>query len=344
MFRRVDSFGSLEISCTDFRQAAVRGAAFILAILLGSIQASGQDVHIVPHANTSPPGIRAIDSPPAYSNSFQVKVDLVLVPVAVTDSFGRLVTGLGKENFEIYEGKDKQAIRTFSSEDSPVSIGIIFDTSGSMTDKIERAREAVAQLLETANPEDEFFLITFADSPNLVTDFTDSSNDLQNRLLSVTPRGSTALLDAIYLGISKMRQAQYARKALLIISDGGDNHSRYREHEIKSLVREADTLVYAIGIYDRYFSTIEEQIGPALLGEISQETGGRMFSVDNPKDIPDIAAKIGIELRNQYVVGYRPLSPKIDGKWHKIKVKLSLPKGLPRCEIHAKQGYYAPSQ
>jgi Ca-activated chloride channel homolog len=344
MFRSSHVDGSLEVSIACFRQGGIRGALFLLVVILGSIQAFGQDVHIVPRTNTLPVATMASESSFPHSNPIQVKVDLVLVPVAVTDSFGRLVTGLDKENFEIYDGKDKQAIRTFSSEDSPVSIGIIFDISGSMTSKIERAREAVKQVLDTANPQDEFFLITFADSPKLVTDFTDSGEELQSRLLFTTPKGSTALLDAIYLGITKMRQAKYARKALLIISDGGDNHSRYREHEVKSLVREADTLVYAIGIYDRYFSTLEEQIGPALLSEVSEQSGGRMFTVDNPNDLGDIAIRIGVELRNQYVMGYRPISSKSDGKWHKIKVKLSLPKGLPRCEVHAKQGYYALSQ
>jgi Ca-activated chloride channel family protein len=190
------------------------------------------------------------------------------------------------------------------------------------------AVEAVRELLATANPQDDFFLITFADTAELAADFTASVADIQSQLLPRQPQGSTALLDAIYLGISEMRRAKYARKALLIISDGGDNHSRYRERDIRSAVREADVLVYAIGIYDRYFATIEEQIGPALLSEVSEETGGRMFTVDNPKDMADIAAKISLELRNQYVLGYHPISPKYDGKWHKIKVKLSLTKGL----------------
>ena len=343
MFRRARVYVSLQSPITFFRQGAVRGASFLLALLLSSIQTIGQDVHIVPRANTFPAGATASESFP-YSKTLQVTVDLVLVPVAVTDSFGRLITGLDKDNFQIYEGKEKQAIRTFSSEDSPVSIGILFDTSGSMTGKIDRAREAVRQILETANPQDEFFLITFADSPEVVTDFTDSGDDLQSRLLSATPKGGTALLDAIYLGISRMRQSKHARKALLIISDGGDNHSRYSEREIRSLMRESDMLVYAIGIYDRYFSTLEEQIGPALLGEITGETGGRMFTVANLNDLSEAASRIGVELRNQYVVGYRPMSPRSDGKWHKIKVKLSLPKGLPRCEVHAKQGYYAHSR
>lgn len=318
---------------------------FLVAVALSSIWAVGQEAHIVPRTNSALSENQANESSPIRDgNILRANVDLVLVPVTVTDSLGRLVTGLDKENFQIYEGKEKQAIRHLSREDSPVSLGIILDTSGSMTDKIKRAREAVMELLETANPQDEYFMITFADTPELAADFTTSIEDIHNRLLYTTPRGSTALLDAIYLGVTKMRQAKYERKALLVISDGGDNHSRYHEREIRSAVREADLLVYAIGIYDRYFATIEEQVGPALLSEVSEETGGRMFTVDNPKDLADSATKIGAELRNRYVLGYRPVNPPYDGKWHKIKVKLSLPKGFPRYEAHAKQGYYAPSQ
>ena len=158
------------------------------------------------------------------------------------------------------------------------------------------------------------------------------------------PKGRTALLDAIYLGISKMRQAKYPKKALLIISDGGDNHSRYTEGEIKNLVKEADVLIYAIGIYDHYFPTEEERLGPQLLGEVTELTGGRAFTIDNPNDLADVATKIGIELRNQYVLGYRPKNPVRDGKWRKIKVKLNPPKGLPPLKVYAKTGYYAPSE
>ena len=157
------------------------------------------------------------------------------------------------------------------------------------------------------------------------------------------PKGRTALLDAIYLGLRKMNQARYERKALLIISDGGDNRSRYTEAEIKSLVKEADVQIYAIGIFDPYFRTEEESRGPGLLEAITDITGGREFTVGDPNELPDIAAKIGIELRNQYLIGYRPKSDSRDGKWHKVKVKLMPPKGLPPLQVHAKTGYYAPS-
>jgi Ca-activated chloride channel homolog len=274
----------------------------------------------------------------------KVDVDLVLVPVTITDPMNRLVTGLDKDNFSLFEGKDQQDIKHFSSEDAPVSLGVIFDMSGSMASKIERAREAVVEFFKTANPQDEFFLITFADKPEQIADFTQSVEDIQGKMVYTIPKGRTALLDAIYLGVSKMRQAKYPKRALLIISDGGDNHSRYTEGETKALVKEADVLIYSIGIYDHYASTEEERLGPALLSEVSELTGGRTFTIDNPNDLGDVATKIGIELRNQYVLGYRPKNPAHDGKWRKIKVKLVPPKGLPPLRVYAKTGYYAPTE
>jgi len=274
----------------------------------------------------------------------KVAVDLVLVPVTITDPMSRLVTGLEKENFELFEGSAREEIKSFSSEDAPVSLGVIFDSSGSMSSKMDRAKDAVMEFFRTANPQDEFFMITFSDEPEMVNDFTSSVDDIQGKLVFTVPQKRTALLDAIYMGVSKMRQAKYPKKALLIISDGGDNHSRYTEHEIKALVKEADVMVYAIGIYDRYFQSDEERLGPALLGEIAELTGGRAFTVENPNDLGDVATKIGVELRNQYVLGYRPTKVARDGKWRKIKVKLLPPKGLPPLRVYARTGYYGPEE
>jgi Ca-activated chloride channel family protein len=273
----------------------------------------------------------------------KVDVDLVLVPVTITDSQERLILGLREKNFEVFEGKSRQEIRHFSSEDSPVSLGVIFDMSGSMNTKIDRAREAVIEFLKAANPQDEFFLIAFSDLPEEISDFTTSVEDVQSRLLHTFPKGRTALIDAIYMGITKMRQARYSRKALLIISDGGDNHSRYTEGEIKSLVKESDVMLYGVGIYDRNFSTPEERLGPWLLTDITEITGGRAFTIDNPNSLPAVARAIGVQLRNQYVIGYRPTQTKRNGKWHKIKVKLTALKGLPPLHVRAKTGYYAPA-
>jgi Ca-activated chloride channel homolog len=321
--------------------------AALLSVPALRAQSAVDDVHIKPRVEqpVAPKPSELIDpSLKTHTKPFKSEVDMVLVPVTITDPMNRLVTGLDKENFAVFEGKQVQEIRTFSSEDAPVSLGVIFDMSGSMSSKIERAREAVVEFFKTANPQDEFFMVTFADKPEEVSDFTNSVEDIQGKLVYTVPKGRTALLDAIYLGISKMRQAKYTKKALLIISDGGDNHSRYTEGEIKSLVKEADVLVYAIGIYDHYFPTEEERLGPALLSEISELTGGRTFTIDNPNDLADVATKIGIELRNQYVLGYRPKNVTRDGKWRKIKVKLIPPKGLPPLRVYAKTGYYAPTE
>jgi len=307
-------------------------------------QNSTEDVHIQPRIQLLPPSQPADPSLQRHGKPYKVDVNLVLVPVTITDPMNRLVTGLDRENFNLFEGRDQQEIKTFSSEDAPISLGVIFDMSGSMSSKIERAREAVIEFFKTANPQDEFFMITFADKPEEISDFTSSVDDIQGKLIYTIPKGRTALLDAIYLGITKMRQAKYPKKALLIISDGGDNHSRYTEGEIRSMVKEADVLIYAIGIYDHYFPTEEERLGPALLSDVTELTGGRAFTIDNPNDLADVSTKIGIELRNQYVLGYRPKNPVHDGKWRKIKVKLIPPKGLPPLRVYAKTGYYAPSE
>jgi len=325
---------------------AVVGVFVLACSLFAGAQSAMDEVHVSPREQPPAPNPADLIDPSlkTHTKPMKVDVDLVLVPVTITDPMNRLVTGLDKENFALFEGKDQQEIRHFSSEDAPVSLGVIFDMSGSMGSKIERAREAVVEFFKTANPQDEFFMITFSDQPQEISDFTQSVEDIQGKLIYTVPKGRTALLDAIYLGISKMRQAKYAKKALLIISDGGDNHSRYTESEIRSLVKEADVLIYAIGIYDHYFATDEERLGPALLGEVTELTGGRAFTIDNPNDLADVATKIGIELRNQYVLGYRPAKQTHDGKWHKIRVKLIPPKGLPPLRVYARTGYYAPSE
>ena len=305
------------------------------------------DVHITPRLSAKdsmPEPGSAGSSLNTHTPPIKKDVQLVLVPVTITDDRDRLVTGLDKDNFQVFEGKQQQEIRHFSSEDAPVSLGIIFDVSGSMTDKMERAREAVLEFCKSANPQDEFFMITFSDRPEILTHFTDHVEDIQNKLAFATPKGRTALLDAIYLGMSEMRQAQRHKKALLIISDGGDNHSRYTENEINSLIKEGDVMIYGIGIYDRNFPTQEEALGPQLLSNIAEETGGRTFTIENPNDLPDVAGKIGMQLRNQYVLGYRPEKAPKDGKWHKIKVKIRAPKGLPRLQVYSKTGYYASAE
>jgi Ca-activated chloride channel homolog len=310
-----------------------------------SAQSPLENVHVTPRTQL----LAAADpESAAYAGVvhpvIKTSADLVLVPVTVTDPMQRLVTGLSQDNFELFENKKPQQIKHFSSADAPVSMGIIVDTSGSMADKIERAREAVKQFCDFSNPQDEFFLITFSDEPRLVHDFTDSPDDLESKLLFAVPKGRTALLDAIYMGIQKMREAKYGKKALLIISDGGDNHSRYSEGELKSAVKESDVMIYAIGTFDRYVPTQEEMLGPELLSDIAEATGGRAFILENLLEIPVLARRISIELRTQYVLGYHPQNPQHDGKWHKITVKLKLPKNFSYLQAKAKKGYYASNE
>jgi len=273
--------------------------------------------------------------------------NLVLIPVTVTDPMNRFVTGLDKENFKVLEDKKEQPITQFSSEDAPLSVGVVFDCSGSMGHKLEKSRLAVAQFFKTANPEDEFFLVQFSDAAELAQPFTPNLEEVQNRLTFTQSKGRTALLDAIYLALHEMKKGKNPRKALLVISDGGDNNSRYTEPEIKNLVKETDVQIYAIGIYEAMAArgrTPEEAAGQGLLTEVAELTGGRQYPVDNLNELPDIAAKIGVELRNQYVLGYSPLNQQHDGKYRHVVVKLIQPRGLPTLRPSFKQGYYAPAQ
>jgi Ca-activated chloride channel family protein len=284
---------------------------------------------------------------PAPRANIRVDTTVVQIPVTVTDQLNRFVTGLDKENFRIFEDKTEQKLSYFASEDVPLSIGLVFDTSGSMGNKLEKSRQAVAQFLKTTNPDDEAFLVEFNDRPTMAVDFTKNTEEIQNRLTFTQSKGRTALLDSVYLALHHMKKATNPRKAVLIISDGGDNSSRYTETEIKNLVREADVQIYGIGIFEPISArgrTAEEMSGPGLLTEISEQTGGRAFAVENLNELPDIAAKIGVELRNQYLLGYTPSNVQRDGKYRKVRVQLVQPHGLPPLRAFWRLGYYAPTQ
>lgn len=319
-----------------------RSAAWLCAILTFSVAswiaspATAQEV---------PAGPARIENPQRIEKGKPLKTEteMTLVNVTVTDPYGRLVTGLEQENFRVFEDGVEEEVVLFSGEDVPVSIGVIFDMSKSMSDKIEKSRLAAMQFFRMANPQDEFFLVNFNDRAQLVSPFTASVEDLQNRLMFTAARGMTALFDGIYLGLSEMKGARNTKKALLIISDGGDNHSRYTENDVHKFVQEADVQIYAIGIYEPDGGPTPEEVrGPSLLSDLTQMTGGRVFAVASLNDLPDIATKISMELRNQYVLGYKPSRHAQDGKWRKIKVRLRPPKGLPPLTVFARSGYFAP--
>ena len=283
--------------------------------------------------------------PPQPRSNIRVDTTLVLIPVTVTDPLNRPVTGLEKEHFKIFEDKVEQAITQFASDDAPLAVGLVFDISGSMGDKLRKSRQAAAQFFRSANPEDEFFLVEFNERPRLTAPLTSNVEEIQNRLAFSQSKGRTALLDAVYMALHEMRKSHKPRKALLILSDGGDNSSRYTEHEVRTLVRESDSLIYAIGVFEPASArsrTAEELSGPGLLSSIAEQTGGRHFPVDNINELPDVAAKIGIELRNRYVLGYAPKNPMRDGKYRRVQVKIVQPRGLPPLRAAWRLGYFAP--
>ncbi len=329
-----------------WRWGAIGLVVFSCAVILNS-PCRAEEKQKADPASANDPSRVTVRKPPVHIAPIQVDVNMVMVNVTVTDPYDRIVTGLDEDNFQVYDERVPQKIASFSTEDAPISVGLIFDSSGSMGDKIQKSKEAALQFFKTSNPQDEFMLINFSDRPNLITGFTSKFENLQDRLLFVKSGGRTALLDAIYLGLSEMKKGTTNRKALLVISDGGDNHSRYTERDIKKAVKESDVQIYAVGIFEPLASrgrTPEEAGGPSLLAELAEVSGGRMFSVEDPNELPDIAEKISIELRNQSVIGYKPSNLVRDGRWRRIKVKLSPPKGLPPLQVYARTGYYAPTQ
>jgi VWFA-related protein len=295
----------------------------------------GQQVKIEPRAKPAP----KVESSKRTPN-IRVDTTLILVPVSVNDPLNRPVSGLEKENFRVFEDKVPQPITQFAMDDEPVAVGLVFDTSGSMGEKLTRSRMAATQFFRIANPEDEFFLVEFDDSPRLRVPLTSDTGTIENELIFSRSHGSTALLDAVYMALHEMKRSKKNKKALLIISDGGDNHSRYSQKEVTAVVRESDVLIYSIGVFGGG-TTPEEAGGAGLLGKISEQTGGRLFEAD-PVELPDIAKKIGIELRNRYILGYSPQNQARDGKYHRITVQVVPPRGLPKLSAHWRLGYNAP--
>jgi len=277
---------------------------------------------------------------------FNVATTLVLVPVTVTDASNRFVLGLKKEDFHLFEDGTEQTITHFSGEDAPLSVGLVFDVSGSMGDKFRISRNAAVQFLKTMNPEDEVFLVEFNDTAELTMGFTTEIGKIQDKLRSAQPGGLTAMLDASEVAMREMKKAKNPRKAIVIISDGGDNNSKYSPSEIESLIREADVQVYAMGVFEPvlFFGLSKEEIsGPRLLSQLAEQTGGRAFSASEPVDLPSVATRIGIELRNQYVLAYSPKNQAKDGKYRRVNVKIQEPAGFPNLKARWRPGYYAPS-
>jgi Ca-activated chloride channel homolog len=273
-----------------------------------------------------------------------VETTLVVVPVSVTDLSNRFVVGLEKKNFKIYEDGVEQKIAQFSGEEVPLSVGILVDTSASIGSKISTSREAATQFLKTMNVQDEAFLIEFSDHAALSVPFTKSTEQIGDKLASVIPDGTTALLDAVDLGVETMKTAHNARKALVLISDGGENNSRYSANDVKEMIRKADVQVYAMGVFDpltRLGLGLGPVSGPVFLANLCEQTGGRVFTASSYKVLPEVARRIGIELRNQYILAYSPINHERNGEYRKLEVKVDPPPGMPELKARWRLGYYA---
>jgi Ca-activated chloride channel family protein len=334
----------------------IRPAQYVvvpLCLVPFSLQAQTDEVHVQTRQVQKP----AVQVPGAvngadqelrnYSKPFRSDVNLVLVPVTVRDDLNQPVTTLRRDNFNIYENEQEQKIEGIWKEDGPVSVGIILDFSKSMSNKLETERVAIKEFFSNANPEDDYFVVAVSDRPEVIANSTDSREDLERRLAEVVPSGNTSLLDGIYVGIRKMSKARYQRRALLIISDGGDNHSYYNAKKIRNMAKEADVLMYSIGIFDNMpvpvFKTIEEKLGQRLLTTITELTGGYTLAADDRKKVPEMAAEISRQLREQYVLAYRPKQSVRDGKWRKIKVQVTPPENSGRLHVDHKKGYFSPA-
>lgn len=281
------------------------------------------------------------------AQNIRVDTTLVVIPVTVTDPSNRFVLGLEKKDFTISEDGTEQTIKIFSGEDAPLSVGILLDTSGSMELRTDRSRAAVSEFLKTLNKQDEAFLIQFSDRAQVVREFTGQTQDIEDSMATLKSGGLTALLDAVELGVREMKKAKNTRKALVVVSDGGDNNSKYKAADIQDIVKQADTQIYAMGVFEpSFFAGLPGEIvsGPKLLAQIADQTGGRAYGASEFSQLPGIAEKIAIELRNQYVLGYYPTNSERDGKYRKVDLKVNQPKGLPALKARWRLGYYAPAE
>lgn len=283
--------------------------------------------------------------PPAatVASNIRINVDMALVPVTVLDPYGRTVTGLQRDNFRVFDGTQQVPIVSFGRQDQPISVGLIYDCSRSMTTKFKTAREAPRELFQQLNASDESFLITVSDKAEIRHELTSDLNEVQNALTFTNPEGSTSLIDGIYMGLQELKKAHNPRKALIVVSDGGDNNSRYTLHELETIAVESDTQIFAMGLYD-HPQTMEEVQGPALLTQLSSRTGGINFVIRNVNELHTAMGKIGVSLHNQYVLGYYPPDEAQGGRYRKIKVQLLVPRGVPPLQLFTRAGYYVPER
>ena len=278
---------------------------------------------------------------PDHLPIIRTDANLVLVPVTVTDDHGTTVLGLVPGDFVLKEDKKVQDVISLSRENGPVSLGIVVDLSGSMATKMAKARAAVNEFLKNLEGDDEEFLVTFADRPELRLAFGSDPSAIRDGLLFATPRGSTALYDAVALAVRQMRQGRNRRKVLFLVSDGGDNHSRLTARELRRIIDEEDVQIHAIGIHDGS-DRMDEARGPWILEDLAKMTGGQHHMVSSAAELPQLAAKMSLALHERYVLGYRPTPSGLSGTFRKIEVKVVRGANAPRVWVYARRGYRMP--
>jgi len=304
----------------------------VLVLVFAAVTAFPQDAKPTPTPQPTGP-----DTP------VKIKTDLVTLTLTVTDLYGRYVSGLTKKAFAVTDNNQDQDITFFSDSDAPVSVGILFDVSGSMSgDKIQKARKALEKFIATSHPSDEYFLIAFNSRAQLLLDRTRDGEAVLRQLTLVQPKQNTALYDAVYLGVDKVTRGAHQKRALIIISDGQDNASRYNFNEVRRLMKESDVVTYAVGILSGSDATsMTGMQGQAFLDELTSVSGGKSFYPQSDVEMDEIFERIALELRHQYSIGYTPKDFQPDGKWRKVKVKVKPPRGLPRLTVRSRDGYYA---
>lgn len=328
------------MAVNDFssRLKLVSRLSFVLFVFLfSSMSVLAQDQQ--PETTPTPP----TQGDDTDTKAIKVDTDLITLTLTVTDYYGRLVSGLTEDAFTIFDNNKKQKITFFSDTDAPVSIGILFDVSGSMSgDKIAKARNALSRFINTSHPRDEYYLIAFNSRAQLLLDKSRDGEAVLNKLTLVEPKQNTALYDACYLGVERVSRGTHQKKALLIISDGQDNSSRYSFKEVRRLMKESDVVIYSVGILDgRDSGSMIGMQGQSFLDELSNVTGGKSFYPNTTAEMDEIFERIALELRNQYSIGYTPDDFQPNGEWRKVKVKIKPPRGVPRLTVRNREGYYA---
>lgn len=277
--------------------------------------------------------------PKSPTSDFTISTETVSLTVSVTDREGHYRSGLQPEDFLILDNKVTQEITFFHDSDGPASIAIVFDVSGSITaTKLLRAQEALKSFIQTSHAEDEYFLVAFNSAAELLVDGVQDSEALFRGVAALKPNGNTALYDGVALGLNQLAHARFAKRALILISDGEDNRSRTSFGELRHALKESAVSIYAIGTDPR---PLPRSQGNFILGELANASGGKAYFPVKPDGVDEAFEDIALALRHQYSIGYEPSNFVPDGSWHHIKVALSPALKSSGARVRTREGYIA---